>query len=78
MGQALPDSRPGRDRAGIAVRQWAITTMGPYFTGHALVQPGQTVVSSGPYRWVRHPSATGQWLEMTGVGLAVGDQGSMS
>ena len=35
---------------------------------HALVSllalngPGQTVVSSGPYRWLRHPSYTGQWL----------------
>jgi hypothetical protein len=43
--------------AGIAGRQWAITTLGPYFTGLVLVQPGQTVVSSGPYLWVRHPSS---------------------
>lgn len=58
---------------GIALRQWAITTLGPYFVGHVLVQPGQTVVSSGPYRWLRHPSYTGMWLEMIGVGLATGN-----
>jgi protein-S-isoprenylcysteine O-methyltransferase Ste14 len=55
---------------GIALRQWSIATLGRYFVGHVEVQPGQTVVSSGPYRWLRHPSYTGMWLEMTGVGLA--------
>jgi hypothetical protein len=33
---------------GIAVRQWAIATLGRYFVGHVLVQPGQTVISTGP------------------------------
>jgi protein-S-isoprenylcysteine O-methyltransferase Ste14 len=61
---------------GIALRQWAITTLGQYFTGHVLVQPGQTVVSSGPYRWLRHPPYTGQWLEMIGIGLATGNAAS--
>jgi protein-S-isoprenylcysteine O-methyltransferase Ste14 len=58
---------------GIALRQWAITTLGQFFVGHVLVQPGQTVVSSGPYRWLRHPSYAGLWLEMIGVGLATGN-----
>jgi protein-S-isoprenylcysteine O-methyltransferase len=59
--------------AGVALRQWAIATLGDYFVGHVVVQPGQTVVSSGPYRWLRHPSYTGQWLEMIGVGLSTGN-----
>jgi protein-S-isoprenylcysteine O-methyltransferase Ste14 len=58
---------------GIALRQWAIHTLGTYFVGHVQVQPGQAVVSAGPYRWLRHPSYTGQWLEMVGVGLATGN-----
>jgi len=49
---------------GIALRQWAITTLGQCFVGHVLVQPGQAVVRSGPYRWLRHPSYAGHWLEM--------------
>jgi protein-S-isoprenylcysteine O-methyltransferase Ste14 len=61
---------------GIALRQWAIRTLGQYFVGHVLVQPGQAVVSSGPYRWVRHPSYTGLWLEMIGVGLSTGNAAS--
>ncbi len=63
---------------GIALRQWAIHTLGQYFVGHVLVQPGQTVVSTGPYRWLRHPSYTGQWLEMTGIGLATGNVASIA
>lgn len=59
--------------AGITLRQWAIASLGPHFVGHVTVQPGQTVVSSGPYRWLRHPSYTGQWLEMVGVGLSTGN-----
>lgn len=39
---------------GVALRQWAIATLGGFFVGHVLIQPGQTVVSSGPYRWMRH------------------------
>jgi protein-S-isoprenylcysteine O-methyltransferase Ste14 len=63
---------------GIALRQWAIITLGPYFMGHVLVQPGQAVVSSGPYRWLRHPSYSGLWLEMIGIGLATGNVASMT
>jgi protein-S-isoprenylcysteine O-methyltransferase Ste14 len=58
---------------GVALRQWSIATLGRSFTGHVQIQAGQTVVSSGPYRWLRHPSYTGQWLEMIGVGLATGN-----
>jgi protein-S-isoprenylcysteine O-methyltransferase Ste14 len=63
---------------GITLRQWAITTLGRFFVGHVLVQPGQTVVSSGPYRWLRHPSYTGLWLEMTGIGLGTGNVAGMA
>jgi protein-S-isoprenylcysteine O-methyltransferase Ste14 len=59
--------------AGIAVRQWSIATLSSSFTGHVQVQAGQTVVRTGPYRWLRHPSYAGQWLEMIGVGLATGN-----
>jgi protein-S-isoprenylcysteine O-methyltransferase len=58
---------------GIALRQWAIASLGRFFTGHVAVQPEQTVVSSGPYRWLRHPSYTGQWIEVIGVGLGTGN-----
>jgi protein-S-isoprenylcysteine O-methyltransferase Ste14 len=64
--------------AGIALRQWAIATLGQYFVGHVLVQPGQTAISTGPYRWLRHPSYAGQWLEMIGIGLTTGNLASIA
>jgi protein-S-isoprenylcysteine O-methyltransferase Ste14 len=80
-GLAVSDRRRGRcvlagiavTGAGVAVRQWSIATLGRSFTGHVQVQAGQTVVSTGPYRWLRHPAYAGQWLEMIGVGLATGN-----
>lgn len=45
--------------AGALFRAWAVATLGNYFTWHVRVQKGQTVISSGPYRFVRHPSYTG-------------------
>jgi protein-S-isoprenylcysteine O-methyltransferase len=45
--------------AGALFRAWAVAELGRFFTWHVRVQPGQTVVTSGPYRFVRHPSYTG-------------------
>ena len=57
--------------AGIAIRQWAVVTLGRFFTIDVRVQPGQTVVDRGTYRWVRHPSYTGLILTFLGFGLAL-------
>ena len=35
-------------------------------------------ISAGPYRWLRHPSYAGQWLEMAGIGLATGNIASIA
>jgi protein-S-isoprenylcysteine O-methyltransferase Ste14 len=58
---------------GLAVRVWAIVTLGNSFRTTIKVDAGQTVVSNGPYRWIRHPSYTGILLIVVGFGLAVGD-----
>ena len=34
--------------AGIAIRQWAVTLLGQFFTIDVRVHPGQTVVERGP------------------------------
>lgn len=57
--------------AGIFVRQWAIFTLGSFFTGDIRVHAQQTVVDWGPYRWVRHPSYSGLVIFSCGVGLAL-------
>jgi protein-S-isoprenylcysteine O-methyltransferase Ste14 len=58
---------------GIAVRQWAVAVLGRFFTVDVRVHPGQTVVESGPYRWVRHPAYTGMIVTFVGIGLALGN-----
>lgn len=57
--------------AGIFVRQWAIFTLGRFFTVDVRVQADQTVVARGPYRWARHPSYSGLLIFFVGVGLAL-------
>ena len=58
---------------GLALRVWAIATLGSAFRTTVEVEPGQTVVSSGPYRWVRHPSYAGLLLIVAGFGAALGN-----
>lgn len=59
--------------AGLALRVWAVRTLGRWFTYTVQVVPGQRVVSSGPYHRVRHPSYTGALLCSGGFGLALGN-----
>jgi protein-S-isoprenylcysteine O-methyltransferase len=47
---------------GLALRTWAVATLGRWFTWNVEVQPGQRLITSGPYRFVRHPSYTGALL----------------
>jgi protein-S-isoprenylcysteine O-methyltransferase Ste14 len=58
---------------GLFIRIWAVVTLGRSFRTTVEVDPGQAVVSSGPYRQIRHPSYTGLMLIVIGVGLAAGN-----
>jgi protein-S-isoprenylcysteine O-methyltransferase Ste14 len=53
--------------AGIALRWYAVWVLGASFTVDVATRPGQPVVESGPYRWIRHPSYTGGLLTLLGV-----------
>jgi protein-S-isoprenylcysteine O-methyltransferase Ste14 len=76
---ALPDAAVQRGRtvvfvgglvlmvAGLALRWYSIRVLGTSFTCEVSTRPGQQVVESGPYRWVRHPSYTGGLLTTLGV-----------
>ncbi|MFT3865560.1 MAG: isoprenylcysteine carboxylmethyltransferase family protein [Solirubrobacterales bacterium] len=59
--------------AGIAFRQWAILVLGRFFTPIVRVSEGQTVVESGPYRVLAHPSYTGMLMIFVGIGLMLGN-----
>jgi protein-S-isoprenylcysteine O-methyltransferase Ste14 len=62
---------------GIVVRQWSIGVLGRYFSPTVGVQEGQTVVKTGPYRLVRHPSYTGALLIIVGIGLSLQSWGAV-
>ena len=58
---------------GLAIRAWAVTTLGASFRTTIEVDTGQPVVSRGPYRWVRHPSYTGLLVILIGFGICAGN-----
>jgi protein-S-isoprenylcysteine O-methyltransferase Ste14 len=64
--------------AGIGLRGWSIATLGRFFQYQIQVQPGHRVVTSGPYRYVRHPSYTGIALVLAGIALACDDVWSLA
>jgi protein-S-isoprenylcysteine O-methyltransferase Ste14 len=53
--------------AGLALRWYSIWVLGSSFTCEVTTRPGQEVVQSGPYRWIRHPSYTGGLLTVLGL-----------
>jgi protein-S-isoprenylcysteine O-methyltransferase Ste14 len=56
--------------AGIALRCWSFRTMrGRYFSFTIAAEPGQPVVTGGPYRLLRHPGHAGFLLACDGIGL---------
>ena len=57
---------------GMALREWAILHLGRAFSPIVRVVPDQGLVTSGPYRRVRHPSYTGSIITFGGFGLAAG------
>lgn len=58
--------------AGLALRLWAVVTLGRFFKVTVSIQDHHRVIRSGPYRVLRHPSYTGLLLLLGGLGLALG------
>jgi len=52
---------------GIVLRIYSVLTLGQFFTTRVQTTSEQTVVESGPYRLIRHPSYTGALLTILGV-----------
>ena len=57
---------------GVALRAWAILSLGRYFRRAVTIEPGQRIVRRGPYRVLRHPAYAGIFLIFGGFGLAFG------
>jgi protein-S-isoprenylcysteine O-methyltransferase Ste14 len=58
---------------GVGLRLWSFHTLGRYFTFTVQTSGDQPVITSGPYRWVRHPSYAGILLAVIGLGLLIGN-----
>lgn len=54
---------------GMALRLWAILTLGRFFRTTVTIQTGHRLITAGPYRVLRHPAYTGAILTISGVGL---------
>ncbi|MCM3879806.1 MAG: hypothetical protein ND807_06845 [Vicinamibacterales bacterium] len=39
-----------------ALRAWIIRTLGPFWTTRVMTIPGEPLIRTGPYRFVRHPN----------------------
>ncbi|HEY7490826.1 MAG TPA: isoprenylcysteine carboxylmethyltransferase family protein [Candidatus Tectomicrobia bacterium] len=56
--------------AGGALRLWPVFVLGRRFSGLVAIQPGHTLVTSGVYGVIRHPSYLGLLVNALGWGLA--------
>lgn len=62
---------------GFAMRVWSFHTLGRYFTFTVQTSADQPVISTGPYRFVRHPSYAGILLAVVGVGFSFDNWASL-
>ncbi|MGG4489763.1 methyltransferase family protein [Metabacillus idriensis] len=59
--------------AGVFLRYWGIVHLRQQFTRHVSVRINDELVSSGPYRLLRHPLYTGLLLIIIGICLSLGN-----
>jgi protein-S-isoprenylcysteine O-methyltransferase Ste14 len=52
---------------GIGLRWWSFRALGRYFTFDVMTSADQPVITTGPYRIVRHPSYAGLLLVLAGI-----------
>jgi len=55
--------------ASKALKYWAIATLGGRWTFRVLVPPDARRITTGPYRWLRHPNYIGVAGELAGMAL---------
>ncbi len=55
--------------SGLAIRTWAVFTLGRYFTWHISTQENQRIIKTGPYAFVRHPGYFGAFLTYASTAL---------
>lgn len=64
--------------AGLALRWWAVRTLGRHFTVRVRTTADQELVQTGPYRLLRHPGYAGGLLTVAGCLVCCSDIGSLA
>lgn len=57
---------------GLGFAVWARFVLGRNWSGIVTVKEGHTLITSGPYAWVRHPIYTGILLALLGTAVTLG------
>lgn len=57
--------------AGLALRWWAIRTLKAFFTVDVAIRSDQSLIETGPYHLLRHPSYSGALLSFFGLTIAL-------
>jgi methyltransferase len=52
-----------------ALKFWAIASLGSFWTMRVLILPKSSVVTAGPYRWIRHPNYVAVLMEIAATTL---------
>lgn len=55
---------------GVFVRVYSVWTLGRYFTPTVQVNSNQTIVQSGPYKYIRHPAYAGSMVGLVGISVS--------
>ena len=54
---------------GVLFRAWSVRTLGKYFTPTVQIKDEHQLISSGPYKIVRHPSYFAAFLSLAGAAV---------
>ena len=57
--------------AGMIIRFIAIRTLGKFFTVNLALHADHSLIKTGLYKYIRHPSYTGSLLSFAGFGLSL-------
>jgi protein-S-isoprenylcysteine O-methyltransferase Ste14 len=57
---------------GMALRWWAMLTLGRFFNPLVTIRHDHRVIRSGPYARIRHPAYAGSLITLVGLGVALG------
>lgn len=55
---------------GFIIREWAIITIGRFFSSRVSIYKDHKLVNEGLYKFIRHPAYTGALFSIIGLGMA--------